>query len=239
MPNRLIDVKKVGVFCDGIAHSTEKRKDGEVKVVQLALRIQPFDAKLATAIRQDVRQTLFKLNTVEQQPHLDRVTFKLGVPRQNLYLFASPDTTKASLMLDHVKITSICARTEKGVNGLALTFKATFGPASSQELAYVEDWRNSQRFVNTEEAEASLEFDNETEQDEDDDEDAPERPQEMWQDGDEQNPHTGVDSGALDDAHAAEDAEAAERGEREHARHAKPRHSDRKSAARAKQGKKR
>jgi len=224
MPNRLIDVKKVGIFCDGVAHSTEKRKESEVKVVQLSLRIQPFDAKLASAIRPDVRQTLFKLNTVEQQPHLDRVTFRLGVPRQNLHLFASPDTTKASLMLDHVKITNVCARTEKGVNGLALTFKASFGPASRDELAYVEDWRNSQRWVNTEESEASLDFDDEVDDDEEDEAEAPQRPRDMWEDGDEVNPNS--------QAATPEPATA-----REPARRAKPRHADRKTAARAKQGK--
>lgn len=225
MPNRLIDVKKVGIFCDGIAHSTEKRKDGEVKVVQLTLRIQPFDAKLASAVRQDVRQTLFKLNTVEQQPHLERVTFKLGVPRQNLHLFASPDTVKPTLMLDHVKISNVYARTEKGVNGLSLVFKATFGPASSGELSYVEDWRNSQRFVNCEEAEASLEFEEDGDDDVDEDEDAAsDRPADMWEEGDEANPAA---------APAAEAASADDAPEP--ARRMPRRHTDPKKATRAKQ----
>lgn len=220
MPNRLIDINKVGIFCDGIAHSTEKRKDGETKVVQLTLRIQPFDSKLASQVRQDVRQTLFRLNTAEPHPHLERVNFKLGVPRQDLEIFASSDTRKASILIQGCKISGVYARTEKDANMLAFVVKASFGPASKNELEYVEDWRNGQRWVTFTESDPSFQFE-EVVDEGDEDDDAPERPREMWADGDEQNPNT---------------AAGAEGAEPEPARHAAPRHADRKSAAKAKQG---
>lgn len=181
MPHRLFDIAKVGVFCDAISHTTEKRKDDpEVKVIQLTLRVQPFDAKLAGQVRTDVRQTLFKLNAPsEPQAHLARVNFGLGVPRQDLEIFASRDTDKASILLQQVKISGVYARTEKNVNGYAFVWKATFGPAGRQELEFVEAWRNSQRFVTFQESEQSLEFEApDAEDDEDEhDEDQPELPE--------------------------------------------------------------
>jgi hypothetical protein len=172
MPHRLFDLAKIGVFCDAISHTTEKRKDDpEVKVIQLTLRVQPFDSKLAGQVRQDVRQTLFKLNAPsEPQAHLARVNFALGVPRQDLEIFASSDTDRASLLIEHVKISGVYARTEKNVNGYAFVWKATFGPASKQELEFVENWRNGQRFITFQESEASLEFDAPDASDEDEDE---------------------------------------------------------------------
>jgi hypothetical protein len=177
-PMRLFHVGKVGLTCDAIAHATEKRKDGEVKVIVLTLRVQPFDAKLATALHPDVRTTLFKLSHPDPHPHLARVNFSLGVPRQALDIYATPDTAKATMRLDHVKVTGIYARTQNGMTGYACILKATFGPVSDKELGFVEAWRNGMKFVSFEEAERSAEFEDEAPDDDeaDDDDDQPELP---------------------------------------------------------------
>lgn len=170
--HKLFDVGKVGLTCDAVVHSTEKRKDGEVKVIVLTLRVQPFDSKLAAALHPDVRTTLFKLSHPDPQPHLSRVNFQLGVPRQSLDIYATPETAKATMRLDHVKVTGIYARTEKGVTGYACVLKAAFGPVSDKELGFVEAWRNGMKFVSFEEAEVSADFDDEApDEDLEDDED--------------------------------------------------------------------
>jgi hypothetical protein len=174
--NRLFDVGKVGLYCEQIAHATEKRKDGEVKVIVLTLRVQPFDAKLATALHPDVRTTLFKLSHPDPHPHLTRVNFSLGVPRQSLDIYATPDTAKATMRLDHVKVTGIYARTEKGVTGFACVLKATFGPVSDKELGFVEAWRNGMKFVSFEEADRSAAFEDETPDEDPEDDDDDEQP---------------------------------------------------------------
>jgi hypothetical protein len=170
--HKLFDVGKVGLWCDTIGHSSEKRKDGEVKVIVLTLRVQPFDAALAAALHPDVRTTLFRLSHPDPHPHLARVSFELGVPRQALDIYATPETVKATMRLDHVKIAGIYARTESGVGGYACVLKAIFGPVSDKELGFCEAWRKGMKFVSFEEAEPSAEFEEqvpEAEPDEDDD----------------------------------------------------------------------
>lgn len=137
---RLFSTGKVGLFLDAYSGGTEKRKSGETKVVVLKLRVQPFDAKLAASIddgvgdESNVRATLFKLGHPDPKAHLDRVNFRLGCQRQNLEIFASPDTEKSRLALPSVKISATYARTEKNVNGYAFCFSATYGPAGRTEL---------------------------------------------------------------------------------------------------------
>jgi hypothetical protein len=167
--HRLFDTGKVALTCDAITHTTEKRMDGEVKVIALTLRVQPFDAALASSLHPDVRATLFKAGK-DPYPHLARVNFELGVPRQALDIFATPETAKATRRLDQVKIAGVYARTEKGVQGYGCVFKAVFGPVSDKELGFCEEWRNTMKFVTFEEAEPSAEFD-EPDDDEADDDD--------------------------------------------------------------------
>ena len=47
---RLFSVNKVGLFCDGYGPATEKRRGETTTIIKANFRIQPFDAKLATAI---------------------------------------------------------------------------------------------------------------------------------------------------------------------------------------------
>lgn len=178
--SEMFETGKVGCFLDTITHSTENRRGDEVKVVVLTLRVDPFDVKLALSLDERVRATLFKLSHPDPQPHLRRADFALGIPRQNLNVFASPDTKKASICLTQAAITGLYARTQKDANGYVLVFKASFGPVGREELAFIEDWRTSQKFVTFDEAEPSMDFDD---PDDDDEDEAPRstRPAPMWE----------------------------------------------------------
>lgn len=163
---KLFTVPKVGLYLESIVHGTEKRHGDDVKIITLALRVQPFDSKLAQSVSDDVRVSLFKLNHPDPKPHLRRCDFALGVPRQILKIYASSDTAKPTLALDQVRITGTYARTQKDVNGFAFIFRASFGPAGRQELEYIQNWHLSQRWVTFDEAEPGM-FDDPAEVDED------------------------------------------------------------------------
>lgn len=190
MSQTLFSVAKVGLFLDAYVPGVEKRRGGDVKILTLTLRVQPFDAKLATSIddglenESGVRTGLFKLNHPDPKPHITRMNFNLGCPRQNLIIFASPDTEKASLVLAQAKITGTYARTQKDLDGYAFIFKASVGPVGREEQEFIHEWLLTQRFITFEESEPSLDFDYEAEV-VDDDEAAGElqaRPAPMWDD---------------------------------------------------------
>lgn len=170
---KLFDVKKIGVFCDDIKHKNETRKSGDTKVLVLRLRVDPFDHKLALALADVVRTTLFKLNHPDPQPHIRRCDFALGIERQQMEVFASSDTAKASIAFDHVKISGVYVRTKKDANGYVLVFDATFGPVADRELAYCEAWRGTQRSCSFDAAAPNLEFEGETDEDDDDEDEQP------------------------------------------------------------------
>ena len=169
---KLFTVAKVGLYLDTITHGTEKRRGDVVKIVALVLRVQPFDAQLASAMADGVRATLFRLNNAEPKDQLRRVDFALGVPRQNLHVFASPDTDAASIVLEQVKVASTYARAQKDVAGFAFVFKASFGPLGRRELEYVHDWHLSQRFVTCDVAEPGM-FDDDGDESAETDDDEP------------------------------------------------------------------
>lgn len=182
--SKLFSVPKVGLYLDGIVHSTERRKQGETKVLILTTILSPFDAKLATALDPVVRSTLFKLNNPEPHPHLRAVEFNLGalaLPRQRVHLFATPDTVKATTLIDQVRGAGLRVRTQKKATTFGLVLKLSFGPASSKELELVEHWRTTQRFATFEAAERDLELDPEDDEEEDED-DAPRRAGPMFDD---------------------------------------------------------
>lgn len=177
----------------------KKKKDAdEVHMLGLRLRVQPLTPELATLLP-GVHRVLFNLTTGDPVDNLLNVAFNLAIPPQQLHIAMAPDDQPA-LMLDHVKVSHFKARTEKGVDGWALTFRALFGPVTSQELEYVHAWFTQQRFVTcVVDAEPSLfdGLDDEPADDPDEDEGAPidgrvARPAPMWQDGDEQRPADGV-----------------------------------------------
>jgi len=191
MPQRLFSTGKIGIFCDTYTPGVEKRKGEVVKIMTGTFRVQPFDAKLATSIddglndNSGVRAALFKLNHPDPKPHLDRVNFTLACPRQNLIIFASPDTDTSRVGFLQVKITGIYARTQKDVDGYALVFQGSFGPLGRTELEYLHAWHRTQRFVTFEEAEPSLELEDVDDEGADEHAPAP-RPKPMWDEADDQ-----------------------------------------------------
>ena len=202
----MFDAGKIGCFCDSIVHSTENRRGTETKIVVLGLRVDPLSTQLASALDQRVRNTLFRVDDTTPQAHLKRADFALGVLRQNLHIFATPETEKATRMLSQVQITGVAAKVHKDRNEFSLTFKASFGPADKHELEFIEDWRNNQKFIRFERSEPGLFEDI----DEDDEVDAKpvSRPAPMWDDGDEVQP------AAAAAAPAPESDEAREKGSR-------------------------
>jgi hypothetical protein len=170
------DGLKLGLFCDTFNPATEKRRDDEVKVVRLTLRVQPLTPEVAAAIDPIVRRTLFKQQHPDPTPYMHEVTFTLDVPRQLLKVFAARDSPKPSIAFDQVHIGRLRTRLEKAVEGWALIFKVTFGPCSAAELAYVQEWYGTQRFVVFSPAEAELAFGEATDNGPDDPDEAPARP---------------------------------------------------------------
>lgn len=193
MPQRLFSTGKIAIFCDTYAPGVEKRKGDVVKIMTATFRVQPFDAKLATSIddglsdNSGVRAALFKLNHPDPKPHLDRVNFTLACPRQNMIIFASPDTDESRVGFLQVKIAGIYARTQKDVDGYALVFTGAFGPLGRTELEYLHAWHRTQRFVTFEESEPSMEFEDSDDEGADENQ-APPRPKPMWDESDEPDP---------------------------------------------------
>jgi hypothetical protein len=201
MPQRLFSVNKVGLFLDTYAPGSEKRREETAKVIKATFRLQPFDAKLAGAVDEGlsdnsgVRAALFKLNNPEPKPHIERLNFNLSCPRQNMEIFASPDTDESRIVLLQVKITGTYARIQKDMDGFAFVFNGTFGPVDRATLEYIHAWHGTQRFVTFEESEPSLEFSDEEAEDDEGDDTEPfaNRPAPMFDDEDEL-PSDGVEA---------------------------------------------
>lgn len=153
---KLFDIAKVPCYCDGVTHSLEKRRGEDVKVLTLSLKVAPFDAKLATVMPDGVKPTLFKLNSGDPKESLRRADFALGVERQQLHVFASPDTDAATRMLDQVRVHGTYAIAQKDRNGYDFKFKATFGPVGRDELEFIQSWLLTQKFVTFEAAEPGM-----------------------------------------------------------------------------------
>ncbi len=168
---RLFSVSKVGLFVETYSPSTEKRRGEQVTVVKMSLRLQPFDAKLAASIddglrdNSGVRAALFKLNNPEPKPHIDRLDFNLSCPRQNMEVFASPDTDESRILFPQVKIGKVYARTQRDMDGFALVIGASFGPVDRNTLEYIHANYGRQIFVTFGEAEPSMEFSDEVDED--------------------------------------------------------------------------
>lgn len=162
MSQRLFATAKVPLFLDTIIHGTEKRKGEDVKIVTLSLRVQPFDAKLASSLDEGVQAAtgvkplLFSLNNAEPKSLVRRLDVGLGCPRQQLLVFASSDTTKESIAFDQAKVGGTYARTQKDINGYAFCFRVSFGPVGRRELEFIQDWHLSTRFVTFDQAEPGL-----------------------------------------------------------------------------------
>ena len=163
MSQQLFKSGKIGCFVDTYSPAIEKRRSEETSVVTVKFRVQPFDAKLATLLDDgvgedsNIKATLFNLSTAEPKPNFTRHDFRLGLARQNLHLFASPDTPEARVMIPQAKITGTFVRSQKDNNALALIFKASFGPVGRDELELIHSLHRSQTFITFEESEPLFE----------------------------------------------------------------------------------
>lgn len=156
---RLFDEDRIGCYLDHIGHRVEKASDGEPRaMIDLTLRVQPFTPELAGAFDPDVRALLFTLSDATPKPKIKSLAFKLTIPRQLIEICAAPDVTLGSLALSEVEISDVRARTEKGVDGYALVFAASFEHTNSAELEYVCDWLTGQRFLTFTSQQRTLDF---------------------------------------------------------------------------------
>lgn len=157
-------VGKIALYCESIAHRIEGRSSGQTKVVDLALKVEPFTNQLAAAMDDEyahVKRLLFKLGDGSPVRDMRSIEFRPPFERQNLIVFATPDTTEPSICLPQAKITKLRARSKKDGDGWVLYLYVSFGPVSKTELEFVNDWYTQQRFVTFEQAEPSLEFEDE------------------------------------------------------------------------------
>lgn len=218
---RLFNVANIGVFLDSYSPGTEKRREDDVKVLHLNLRVQPFDAKHAIAIDDglangtNIRRALFNLSTDEPTPHVERVGLNLGCPPQMLRIFEAPDARAARLALLQVKIGGAYARRQKNVNGWAFCFRATVGPLGRDELESLHHWFLGQKFVEFQEAEPSMDMDAPVVN-------AASAP--AWDDGDATTASTtlgaaGVDAPVVAPAEVEESRPTAKRGRKKTGRH--------------------
>lgn len=187
MGQTLFNVGKVGMFVDAVQLGVEKRRGGEeTTVLKLTLRVDPFDAKLASAIDEglggdsNVRASVFKLTDGTPKPHIERVAFNLDCPRQRMDIYASPDTDSSRLCFDQVKVSGCYVRTSKDSAALTAVFTVAFGPFGRDELEAVQQYFRSQMFVTWVEAEPMFDLDGD---DEADDEPIAPTAAPMWDEG--------------------------------------------------------
>lgn len=184
----LFDVPKIPVYCDGITHRLETRKSGETKVVDLTLKVQPFNGQLASALDQSeygfVKRVLFKMDSGDPTVDLRAAEFTPPGDRQRLTCFATTDSDEPSIVIDQVRVTKLRARRGKESNGWTLYIGVSFGPLDRNELEYVNRFYTNQAWITWEEAEQSLDFDSDDDEPEEDDAATPLRPAPMWDDND-------------------------------------------------------
>lgn len=234
---RLFSVGKIPIFLDSFKPAREKRREDTVTVINCTFRVHPFDAKLATSIDEGldagVRALLFKLNTVEPKAIIGDIGLNIDCPRQNMEIFASPDTDESSLMLLQVKITNTKAVEHADVSGFAFTFHGTLGPMDRDTLMQLNGWFGTQRFVTFQASEPSLDFSDENVEDDEDEDEPPMRPI-FEHDEDPEPPSPGVQ--AAQDATNERRQEKANRYPRRNARKTAP---ETERQAQASEGKKR
>ncbi len=226
---RLFAAGKVGVFFDSYSPGVEKRSGEETSVITLKLRVQPFDAKLAATLDDgvggdsNIKATVFSAINGDPKRNFTRHDFSLGLARQNLEIFSTPDTNNARISLNQAQISGTYVRTEKDMNALALVFKATFGPVGRDELEYVHSMHRKQAWITFHEGEPILEVEEVEDEPDEENEDAIELPPPMFEDPRDQPPAsaegpTAVESGSRRKLHSHQ-TKAKARGGRKAATH--------------------
>jgi hypothetical protein len=155
---RFFDEEHVGCYLDAIGHRVEKTKDGETKLVDLTLRVQPFTPQLAIALDPDIRALIFTMGSGDPKPKIKKCEFALVVPQQRLVVRPIPDLDTGALSLFAVQVTKPRVRTEKDVDGFAFICRVTVAALGSRELEFVQAWYTEQRFVTFEPEQPALDF---------------------------------------------------------------------------------
>jgi hypothetical protein len=156
---RFFDTDHIGCYLDDIGHRVEKTKDGkEIRMVDLTLRVQPLTVELAQSCDPDVRSLLFSLSDALPKGKIKAIHFALPVPRQAVAVRLVPEVDDAAILIPDVEISDVRARVEKGVDGYALVFYASFGPVSARDLEYLCTWHTQQRFATFQPQEPALNF---------------------------------------------------------------------------------
>lgn len=174
---RLFTVNRVPVTLESVAHESELRRgENRVKIAVLTLKI-PLSRQLAAAMPDGVLRRLYQQRNDDVDPMVLRVDFASLVDRQVLTVAAAPDSGDDSCALDQVRIYAVRAQRPPTSNTFVLTCRASFGPLSAAEWAFIDFWRGTQRFVSFKAAQQSLEFQLEEKDtdagDEDDDDSQP------------------------------------------------------------------
>jgi len=156
---RFFDDDHIGCYLDDIGHRVEKTKDGkEIRMVDLTLRVQPLTVELAQSCDPDVRSLLFSMSDALPKGKIKAIHFALPVPRQSVAVRLVAEVDDAALLIPDVEISDVRARVEKGVDGYALVFYASFGPVSARDLEYLCTWHTQQRFATFQPQEPVLNF---------------------------------------------------------------------------------
>lgn len=158
---RFFDVDMVGAYLDAVTLRLEKTKDSEQKVIDLTLRVQPFNADLAMALHPDVRALLFTGDSDgAPKPLLKAVELRMtDIPSQHIDCALLPEGDGVSVFrLRDAELSDPRVRTEKGVDGYALIFHATIGPVGRDELEYVVNWYTQARWLTFSEAQIPMDF---------------------------------------------------------------------------------
>lgn len=193
--SQLFNIGKIGVFIDSYAPGVEKRRGEEVSILKVKMRVQPFDAQLASALDEgvgedsNIKATVFNLSTGEPKKRFSRHDFVLDLDRQNLEIFATPDTSVSRISLNQCRVSGTYVRTQKDTNGLALVFVASLGPVGKDELELIHSLHRRQTFVTFHEGEPILDVEEVDDEDDDPIEDAEElRPPPMFEDPRDEQP---------------------------------------------------
>ncbi len=167
---RLFSVNKIPVTLEKITHESELRRgEHRVKIAVLHCTIA-LTRKYAAAMPDGVLRRLYASTGEDVDPMTLRHDFPSLCDRQILTVAATPDSdpTKA---LDQVRIYGVYAKRGTTDRAFTLHFKGSFGPLSSKEWEFLDLWRTTQRVVNFEASQHSIEFDLADEADDDAEED--------------------------------------------------------------------
>jgi len=166
------DLERLAFVCDTYHPTTEMRRDVEVRVLVVKLRLEPVTAAIATAIHPQLRRILFAHGD-KPRGLIRELLWAPAVPLQQLTVAPAPDAND-TLVLDQVRIERVRARLVSKGNYWRLIVVLTVGPCDRDQLAALQEWVGIARSVSFSEAQPTLFQEHDDEPDDDDnDEDEP------------------------------------------------------------------